>query len=251
MLPGAITEDIDVAQLLVAAFFLFFVCLIIYLRREDQREGYPLNDPERRGRGPKSVKPDPKLFRMMDGSKTVAPHYFPQPPMRTKTPESGMGDRLTPEGDPLLAAVGPGAYVMRADKPFVTSGQELDLAPLRKAKGWSVEPGDTDPRGFTVLDAKGRKVGTVIDIWVDRAVRILRYLEVQLNDAERTVILPIYVTNIKASKGQIRVPALLARQFLNVPPLANPDQITAREEDKVNAYYAGGEFYNREAGRIS
>ncbi len=37
-----ITEYIDVAQLTLYAFWIFFAGLIIYLRREDKREGYPL-----------------------------------------------------------------------------------------------------------------------------------------------------------------------------------------------------------------
>ena len=42
MQTGAITGYIDVAQLVLYAFWLFFIGLIIYLRREDKREGYPL-----------------------------------------------------------------------------------------------------------------------------------------------------------------------------------------------------------------
>mgnify|MGYP000491222488 CR=1 FL=1 len=45
---GAITGYIDVAQLVLYAFWIFFAGLIIYLRREDKREGYPLES-ERSG----------------------------------------------------------------------------------------------------------------------------------------------------------------------------------------------------------
>jgi len=37
-----ITERIDLAQIAIYAFWLFFAALIYYLRREDKREGYPL-----------------------------------------------------------------------------------------------------------------------------------------------------------------------------------------------------------------
>lgn len=37
-----ITEYIDFAQIVLYAFWIFFAGLIIYLRREDKREGYPL-----------------------------------------------------------------------------------------------------------------------------------------------------------------------------------------------------------------
>ena len=42
METGAITSYIDVAQVALYAFWAFFALLILYLRREDKREGYPL-----------------------------------------------------------------------------------------------------------------------------------------------------------------------------------------------------------------
>ena len=39
-----LTPGLDVAMLVFWAFVLFFVGLIFYLRREDRREGYPLED---------------------------------------------------------------------------------------------------------------------------------------------------------------------------------------------------------------
>ena len=44
MNPGAITASIDVAQVTLYLFWLFFAGLLIYLRREDKREGYPLEE---------------------------------------------------------------------------------------------------------------------------------------------------------------------------------------------------------------
>jgi hypothetical protein len=38
-----ITEYFDVAQIALYAFWIFFAGLIFYLRREDKREGYPLD----------------------------------------------------------------------------------------------------------------------------------------------------------------------------------------------------------------
>jgi photosynthetic reaction center H subunit len=39
-------EYIDAAQITLYAFWIFFAGLIIYLRREDKREGYPLDSPQ-------------------------------------------------------------------------------------------------------------------------------------------------------------------------------------------------------------
>ena len=46
MPTGAITGYIDVAQLVLWAFWIFFAGLIWYLHRENKREGYPLEKPD-------------------------------------------------------------------------------------------------------------------------------------------------------------------------------------------------------------
>lgn len=45
-----ITQYIDFAQLALYAFWVFFAGLIYYLRREDKREGYPLESRRKRVR---------------------------------------------------------------------------------------------------------------------------------------------------------------------------------------------------------
>ena len=66
---GAIVGSVDVAQLVLYAFWAFFFGLIYYLVRENHREGYPM---ETVGRGDLKVTgwpvPDPKTYRMADGS---------------------------------------------------------------------------------------------------------------------------------------------------------------------------------------
>jgi photosynthetic reaction center H subunit len=247
MPPGAITDYIDVPQLAFWAFFLFFIGLVVYLRREDRREGYPLVDPADRGRSNRSA-PAPKLFTLLTGGRTSAPHHFPQPPIKAEPPRIWTGNRLSPIGNPLLSAVGPAAYAMRSDQPFLHPDRDPELQPLRVATLWHVVPGDSDPRGMAVVDARYVAVGSVVDLWVDRETRLLRYLEVQLSATPRTVLVPIYASVIRPRRREVQVRDLLAGQFASVPVLAHPDQISAREEDQVNAYYAGGGFYNRENG---
>ena len=46
MPTGALTGYVDVAQVVLYAFFLFFAGLVFWLRREDRREGYPLESPQ-------------------------------------------------------------------------------------------------------------------------------------------------------------------------------------------------------------
>ena len=51
-MTGAFTGYIDVAQLCLYAFWLFFFGLVYYLLRENKREGYPLVS-DRTGRAPR------------------------------------------------------------------------------------------------------------------------------------------------------------------------------------------------------
>ena len=70
MPTGAITGYIDVAQIVLYAFWVFFAGLIFYLRREDKREGYPLES-DRSGRVMVQgfpAMPSSKTFLMADGA---------------------------------------------------------------------------------------------------------------------------------------------------------------------------------------
>ena len=76
MQTGAITQYIDVAQLALYAFWIFFAGLVYYLHQEDKREGYPLES-DRSDR----VKvqgfppmPEPKTFHLRNGSTVSVPN---------------------------------------------------------------------------------------------------------------------------------------------------------------------------------
>jgi photosynthetic reaction center H subunit len=43
--------------------------------------------------------------------------------------------------------------------------------------------------------------------------------------------------------GSVRVKSIRGDQFKQVPRLANPDQVTLQEEDKISAFYGGGTLY--------
>jgi photosynthetic reaction center H subunit len=119
--------------------------------------------------------------------------------------------------------------------------------PFRVAPAFDIHVNDRDPRGFTLVGANGATVGTIKDIWIDRSEIIIRYLEAELNAAGgnpgRTVLVPMTFLTIDNRKGQVKVKALMGSQFGNVPALANPDQITFLEEEKVTAYYGAGTLY--------
>jgi len=53
---------IDLAQLALYAFWIFFAALIYYLRREDKREGYPMESEQRKVVQGFPATPGPKRF---------------------------------------------------------------------------------------------------------------------------------------------------------------------------------------------
>lgn len=246
MHAGAITGHIDVAQLAVAAFVVFFLGLVFYLRREDKREGYPLEDPA----GGRSLigfpeLPAPKTFVLMEGGTTTAPHHDLPPVLMARPLHGFPGTPLVPTGDPLRDGVGPASFALRKEEPLIYESGKIQVLPMRALEAWSVVEGDADPRGMAVVGADGVHVGTVRDIWVDRSVKILRYIEIDLaiTPQPRRALLPLYHADVSGRRRRIKVTACRAAQFAGVPELRDPDVITAREEDMVNAYYAGARFW--------
>ena len=73
---GALTSHVDVAQVVLYAFWIFFAGLIYYLHRENKREGYPLESDRSRSitvQGWPAV-PSPKIFRLANGDTVEAPN---------------------------------------------------------------------------------------------------------------------------------------------------------------------------------
>jgi len=252
MQTGDITGYIDVAQLVLYAFWIF---LVLWLHRESKREGYPL-DSDRTERSGGRVKvvgfpglPRPKTFRLHDGSTVQAPREERDDREIKAVPASGFpGAPLQPVGDPMTAEVGPGAYALRADRPDLGLDGAPKIVPLRVATDFHVESRDPDPRGMAVIGADGAEAGTVKDVWVDRMESLIRYLEVQLPGEEaRSVLLPMAFSKLRPPRkyrpGRIEVHALEAAQFAGVPALADADRITFLEEEKVSAYYGAGTLY--------
>jgi photosynthetic reaction center H subunit len=245
MKTGAITGYIDIAQLALYAFWIFFAGLMFYLRREDKREGYPLESDRStrvKVQGWPSM-PKPKTFVLADGSTVIAPRVEHDARLLKATPNGAhLGAPLLPTGDPMLDEVGPGAYAMRANHPDMTIDGHPMIVPIRVAGEFTVSEQDPDPRGMPVYGADRVLGGTVRELWVDRAEPQIRYIELE-TPAGKRVLLPINFAQIDGGRKQIVVRSILGGQFVNVPPLASPDQITRLEEEKVLAYYSGGTLY--------
>jgi photosynthetic reaction center H subunit len=245
MQTGAITQYIDVAQLTLYAFWIFFAGLIYYLQREMKREGYPLES-DRSGsivvQGFPAI-PEPKTYRLANGGTFSAPNNRRESgTINAKPTGPWLGAPLQPVGDPMLAGVGPGAYAERADVPDLTLEGQPKIVPLRRASGYSIAAGDTDPRGLPVVGADGNVAGKVTDVWIDTSEMMLRYYEADVGG--RSALIPNTFAKVSGGRnGAVTVKALKARHFTNVPGLGNPDQVTLLEEEKIMAYYGAGTLY--------
>ena len=248
---GAITGYIDVAQVTLYAFWIFFAGLVFYLQRESKREGYPLVS-DRSDRASRvtvqgfPAVPPPKTFHLPHGGTYVTPGIPEREgELRASPVEGWPGAPLHPTGNPMLDGVGPASYAARRDEPEMAWDNKPNIIPLRLAHDFSIDPGDTELRGMEVAGADKVVAGTVTELWVDRSEPKIYYLEVDVTLAEggRKVLLPMTLARIDRWHHKIMVQAILGRQFADVPGLKNPDQVTKLEEDKITGYYAGGKLY--------
>ena len=249
MYPSDITGYIDVAQVTLYLFWFFFAGLIFWLRREDRREGYPLeSDPSGRvkDRG-FLLLPRPKTFLLRDGTTYSAPHDKRDTrPVAARRAGAWPGAPLIPTGDPLVDGVGPAAWAERADKPDRTWDGRPKIVPSRVDGHYGVASGDPDPRGMTVFAADGQAAGTVTDIWVDRAEHVVRYLELDAGIGIGAVLVPMNLARIQGSTTSgrsVKVRSITAAQFANVPRTKSADEVTFLEEERICAYFAGGSLY--------
>jgi len=249
---GAITSHIDVAQVVLYAFWIFFFGLIFYLRREDRREGYPLESDTA------GVLKDPGVIWVPDPKTFVTDHYGTR-----RVPDDSRIDRRAvnatplavwpgapsePNGDPMKSGAGPASFAVRPDKPDLTLDGKPKIVPMRLDDEIYFEEGAPDPRGGAVVAADGRVAGTVRDLWVDKPEMIIRYLEVTLADGEgeaRNVLLPMNFARVRRrwNSWETSVASIKAHHFADVPQTKNPDQVTFDEEERICAYYGGGCLY--------
>ena len=248
MQTGAITSHLDVAQLTLYAFWLFFAGVLYYLHRENKREGYPLISDRSAHISVEGFPPvpEPKVFRLASGHEVLAPRHEPPEEVRGVPTGAWPGAPLVPLGNGMQDAIGPAAFAARADEPDTCFDDgRPKIVPLRAAPDFFLATEDPDLIGWTVLGADGTAAGCVVEAWIDRSEVILRYIEVALAAplAPRTVLLPMPFAALSAKTREVRVSAILAEHFADVPALRNADSVTLREEDRICAYYAGGMLY--------
>lgn len=244
---GAFTEYMDVAQVVLYVFWFFFFALILYLRREDRREGYPL-EADTTGKLENTGWvwiPPAKTFKLFHGGETQAPDFKRDTrPLKAKRMAPWSGAPYEPTGtNPLLDCIGPSAYADRVDVPELDLHSKPKIVPMRTAKDFTMEKNSPDPRGMKVVGNDGAVVGTISDLWVDGPEIMVRYYEVELagaGEAKKRVLLPVNFAHVAKKKGQVEVAAIPGKLFAQVPVTKKPDQVTMLEEEKISAYYGGG-----------
>jgi len=249
-MSSALTSSIDVAQVVLYAFWAFFFGLIWWLRKEDRREGYPLESDNPRRVGPTNqlLIPKPKTFLLPHGGSVQAPNFARDTrPIQAERTAKSQGSTSEPTGDPMLSGVGPASFAARADEVELTREGHDMIVPMRVATDFSVDAGP-DPRGWDVVATDGKVAGTVKDLWVDRADVMIRYVEVELSadlGVPGTRLLPMTMLRVsnEPKKKKIEVHAVRAEHFADVPTLKEPDRITLLEEERICAFYAGGRLY--------
>lgn len=245
---GAVTQHIDGVVVLFWAFAIFFGALVWYLRAEDKREGYPMEDPTIPERTGPPVgfppPPQPKTYRLLKGGTVTLPNFISPPEVPARHLHPFPGSAWIPTGtNPMRDPVGPASFVLREDEPLLQEGEKLQLVPLREVGDeWHVQGGDSDPIGLPVVGRDDEVAGHVRDLWVDRGTKLLRYLEIELNDGRRR-LMPIFFANVSPKFRRVKTRSIYAEQFAAVPELKHPDRITAREEDRICAYFAGGKMF--------
>ncbi len=242
-----ITPGIDVALLVFYAFVLFFIGLVFYLRREDRREGYPLED-EFSGRldtpgGPLSYA-TPKTFRLPHGHGTVTTPTQGREPVdiAARRTDRFAGAPYAPTGNPLADGIGPAAWADRAKRPDVDMDGHARIVPISTTDGgYWIAKGDPDMSGWDVIGADGKRAGSVSDLWIDRADRLIRYIEVDCGGTK--VLAPMMMATVEKGRRRVVVDAINAADFAAAPGPGTAGTITLYEEERVVAYFGGGYLY--------
>jgi photosynthetic reaction center H subunit len=240
---GEIIGNIDLALVALYAFWIFFALLIIYLQRENMREGYPLVS-EVTGRpinvGPFPLPRDRKKFLLPHGKGEVDIGRADTRDFALRSVDGSIGSAFEPTGNPLVDGVGPAAWAERADHPDLDLHGRPKIVPMRVATDFSVVGHRKDPRGWPVFSGDERIVGAIKDLWVDRPEHCVRFVEIDLGDAG-TRLAPMGLVKIVGQRAEID--ALYAQHFAGVPQTKSTDEITLLEEEKISAYYCGGKLY--------
>ena len=131
----SLTPGIDVALLVSGRSSCSSSCLVFYLRREDRREGYPLEDeltgPVETAGGPLHTA-STKTFLLPFGHGSVtAPTKDREPvDIAARRTDRFAGAPYAPTGNPLVDGIGPAAWADRAKRPDLDMEGHPRIVPI-------------------------------------------------------------------------------------------------------------------------
>ncbi|ETX14990.1 Reaction center protein H chain [Roseivivax halodurans JCM 10272] len=238
--------NLDLASLSLWIFFIFFVGLVIYLQRENQREGYPLVDEDgtRADAGGIWPVPSDKVFRLPHGKGEKAVpsgQNIDRTDLAMEATNAAGGFPFAPTGDAMLAGVGPGSWCPREDAPELDGHGHPKIVPMA-AGGFAFRAG-FDPRGMPVVSGDDVIVGMISDMWVDAPEQLVRYLEISLEPEHGGGKRLVPMTMARIWPSQVQVRSIYGKHFAGVPTTKAPGEVTKLEEEKIMAYYGGGLLY--------
>jgi photosynthetic reaction center H subunit len=229
----------DLARISLWLFWLFFAGLVYWIQKENQREGYPLENDNGTPAGSLFATPEPKTFLLPHGGTYQAPDGVrEQRELALARTNAGSGFPFAPTGDGLRDGVGPAAWAMRKDEPELDAHGHAKIQRM-SAVGFSVAAG-RDPRGLPVASPDLKSPGKITDLWVDVPEQLVRYLEVTLADGG-TRLIPMPLARIKSDR--VIVQSIPSSRYAHVPQTAVADRVTKLEEDKISAFFAGGPLF--------
>lgn len=250
MQTGALTQYLDVAQVVLYVFWIFFVGLIFYIRQEDRREGYPLEHDTTGKVNPGNFLfiPEPKTFDLPHGQgQATAPNGIRDTRVLKAARTSNQpGSPLQPTGTiPMLDGIGPGSWAERQDFADVTVEGTPRIVPMRASHGFSLATEDPDPIGMPVVGCDKKTGGTIVDVWIDQSEHLIRYLEASVGSgpSARRVLIPMNFCVIQTQPDRVYVRAITGAQFASVPGTKSADTVTRLEEEKIMGYFGGGLLY--------
>ena len=118
--------------------------------------------------------------------------------------------------------------------------KETKIAPLSEMNEFKVSGDDPDPRGWDVVGADGRTVGTVKDLLVDREAMRVRYLEVELADGGQRTLLPIGTAQLDDETDRVLFHQLRPEELAALPAYDYKAFTREYEHSVVTRFGPGG-----------
>ena len=134
---------------------------------------------------------------------------------------------------------------------------------LEDLSGYRVHHDDIDPRGYNVKLRSGKSIGQVEGLLADTSAKVVRYLEVEVDDDvitrhnsslydrnDRHALVPIGIAHIDEDSKSVILAGISTDQIVDYPRFRKDRGYTSRYELDTNDYLSGfhdfGSTYNRE-----